>query len=263
MKGHPVPSHYLSNDCFVTIILVSWLVIVRLLISGVVVSVIITLMIRRLSSWDIRIISKCLLVTSTSTGSVIIFLVIIVIRKVPYHCESQNIKDFCFVLMCMFRQVYCDNKEFTTSFMVIVSGTANSKSIESKQGELAKKEKSRYSLTSLWITCGRLAHDRGPCPDTSNKYANKTNTPYVGSTAHALLVKETGNKIWIPNSNYNRPDKCKPATPASAPTGAPRKKPFEKKKDWTDTRRELLYALSPPSSSQTPNLLVVSLSSLS
>ena len=82
MKGHPVPSHYLSNDCFVTIILVPWLVIVGLLISGLVVSVIITLMIRRLSSWDIRIISKGLLVTSTSTGSMIIFLVIIVIRGV-------------------------------------------------------------------------------------------------------------------------------------------------------------------------------------
>ena len=165
--------------------------------------------------------------------------------------------------MCMFRQVCRDIKEFTTSFIVIVSGTANSISIESKQGELAKKEKSRHSPTSLCTTCGRLAHDRGPCPDASNKYANKTNTPYVGSTAHALLVKETGNKNWIPNSNYNRPDKCKPATPASAPTGAPGKKPFEKKKDWTDTRRDLLYALSPPSSSQTPDLLMVSLSSLS
>ena len=64
-----------------TIILVPRLVIVELLISGVVVSIIITLM-GRLSSRVIRRSSKGILVTSTSTGSVIIFLVIIAIRGV-------------------------------------------------------------------------------------------------------------------------------------------------------------------------------------
>ena len=65
----------------VTIILVPRQVIVELLISGVVVSIIITLM-GRLSSRVIRRSSKGILVTSTSTGSVIIFLVIIAIRGV-------------------------------------------------------------------------------------------------------------------------------------------------------------------------------------
>ena len=64
-----------------TIILVPRLVIVELLVSGVVVSIIITLM-GRLSSRVIRRSSKGILVTSTSTGSVIIFLVIIAIRGV-------------------------------------------------------------------------------------------------------------------------------------------------------------------------------------
>lgn len=35
------------------------------------------------------------------------------------------------------------------------------------------------------------------------------------------------------------------------------------KQDWKDTKRHLLYALSLPSSSPTPNLLLVSLSFLS
>ena len=28
--------------------------------------------------------------------------------------------------------------------------------------------------------------------------SNRTNSPYAGSAAHALLVKETGQKGWIP-----------------------------------------------------------------
>ena len=86
----------------------------------------------------------------------------------------------------------------------------------------------------------------------------RTNKNYVGSTAHALLVKETGNK----NPTITVRIRHKPAASAPAPTGAPGKKPFEKKKDWTNARRELLYAPSPPSSSQTLNLLVISISSL-
>ena len=46
-----------------------------------------------------------------------------------------NIEDSRSVLMCMLRQVYRDIKEFTTSFMLIVSGTANSKSIDSKKSK--------------------------------------------------------------------------------------------------------------------------------
>ena len=119
--------------------------------------------------------------------------------------------------------------------MMIVSGTANLKSIDSnksKQRELAKNEKPRHSPTSLCTTCGRFAHVKGPCPHASNKYANKTNAPFVDSTAHALLVKETGNKNWIPDSDYDRRDKRESATPAPALTGAPGEKPFEKREDY-------------------------------
>ena len=81
------------------------------------------------------------------------------------------------------------------------------------------------------------------------------------SAAHALLVKETGTRSRIPKTNLT--DKGENANTLPTSNAAPGKKPFEKKKDWKDTRRELIYAL-PPSPSLTPtdsNLLLVTLSS--
>ena len=79
----------------------------------------------------------------------------------------------------------------------------------------------------------------------------------TGSATHALLVKETGTRGWIPKTNL--PDKGKNANTLPTSNAAPGKKPFEKKKDWKDTRRELIYELS-PSLSLTPtdsNLFLV------
>ena len=60
-------------------------------------------------------------------------------RTIEGSCDVKlplgSIEDFRFVLMCMLRQVHRDIKEFTTSFMLIVSGTANSKSIDSKKSK--------------------------------------------------------------------------------------------------------------------------------
>ena len=46
--------------------------------------------------------------------------------------------------------------------------------------------------------CGRFYDDKDKCPEVESKYANKTFSPYVGSAAHSLLVKETGPKTFIP-----------------------------------------------------------------
>ena len=53
-------------------------------------------------------------------------------------------------------------------------------------------------VISTCTMCGRLYHDEDKCPEVERKYANKTNSLYVGFAAHTLLVKETGAKSFIP-----------------------------------------------------------------
>ena len=104
--------------------------------------------------------------------------------------------------------------------------------------------------------CGRFYHDKDKCPELESKYANKTNSPYVGSAAHSLLVKETGSKSFIPITGRKIPE----VLPESKE--APHKKHFGGKKNWKDNKSELIYSLSPSSPKIDSNLLSVTLSSL-
>ena len=52
-----------------------------------------------------------------------------------------NIKDYRYVLMWMFQQVYKEFKEWTTSFHMILIGTANSKSLDSKKSKAVEATK--------------------------------------------------------------------------------------------------------------------------
>ena len=108
--------------------------------------------------------------------------------------------------------------------------------------------------------CGRFYHEKSACPETSNNSANRTNSPYIGSDGHSLLVKETGQKGWIPKL-ASKPTSAKRAGIPPAPPSATVSKPFEEKKDWKDNKSELIYSLPPSSSSIDPNLLSVTLSS--
>ena len=158
--------------------------------------------------------------------------------------------------MCMFEQLYKEFKEWTTSFHMILIGTANSKSLDSKKSKVveAKKAGDKPKLKPTTCTmCGRFYHEKNACPETSNKYAYRTNSPYIGSAGHALLEKETGQKGWIPKPT-SKPASAKRAKIPPAPSGATGSKPFEKKKDWKDNKIELLYFLSPSSSLIDPNL---------
>ena len=175
-----------------------------------------------------------------------------------------NIKDFRYVLMWMFKSIYKELKELTSSCHLIILGTANSKSLTSKKSKVVEATKASDKPTPPRTTCtmcGRFYHEKSACPETSNRYANRTNSPYIGSAAHALLVKETGQKGWIPKP-ASKPAPAKPAGNAPAPLGATGSKPFEKKRDWKDKKSELIYSLSSSSSSIDPNLLSVTLSSL-
>lgn len=49
--------------------------------------------------------------------------------------------------------------------------------------------------------CGRFYHEKKDYPEAANKYSNKSSSLYVNSTAHALLVKETGVREYVPDSN--------------------------------------------------------------
>ena len=155
-----------------------------------------------------------------------------------------TIKDFRYVLMWMFKQIYEEIKEWTESFHMVLTGTANSKSIDSKKSKLVEAAKTSDKCKPPRTTCtmcGRFYHEKKVCPETSSRYANRTNFPYVGSAAHALLVKETGQKGWIPKPT-SEPAPAHHAGTIPTPIGATGSKPFEKKKDWKDKKSELIYS---------------------
>ena len=117
------------------------------------------------------------------------------------------------MLMWMFKQIYKELKELKTSCHLIITGTANSKSIDSKKSKVVEGTKASDKPKPPRITCtmcGRFYHEKSACPETSNRYANRTNFRYIGSAAHALLVKETGKRGWIPKP-ASKPAPAKPA----------------------------------------------------
>ena len=143
----------------------------------------------------------------------------------------KNIKDFHYVLMWMFKQLYKELKELTSSLHLIITGTANSKSLDSKKSKVVEATKAVDKPKPPRITCtmcGRFYHEKSVCPETSNRYANWTDSPYIGSAAHVLLVKETGQRGWIPKP-ASKPAPAKPAGTAPAPPGATGSKTFEKR----------------------------------
>ena len=95
--------------------------------------------------------------------------------------------------MITFRNLYRDMKEFQLSLHLNVTGSANSKVIDSKKTQKIEPPQNRFGDNKPTCTsCGRFFHVKDKCPDLESKYANKTNSPYVRSAAHSLLVKETG-----------------------------------------------------------------------
>ena len=143
----------------------------------------------------------------------------------------QTVVDFRFVLMVMFHIFYKDTKEFQASLHFTLVDSANSKSLDSKKSQAPKSDNNR-AIASTCAMCGRLYCERNKCPEVENKYANKTNSIYIGSATHALLVKETGHKGIIPNSHQ---DKRNISSTLPESNDAPSKKPFEKK-DWNEKR---------------------------
>ena len=63
--------------------------------------------------------------------------------------------------------------------------------------------------------------DKSTCkstsPETANNYPNQINSVCIGSAAHALLVKETGPKEWIPKFTFRPKAAGTRPTPNAAP----------------------------------------------
>ena len=86
-------------------------------------------------------------------------------------------------------------------------GTANSKALDSKKAPKLEAQTIRASESKSTCTmCGRFYHDKDKCPELESKYANKTKSPYVGSAAHSLLVKETASKSIVPITKRKIPE---------------------------------------------------------
>ena len=151
-----------------------------------------------------------------------------------------SIVDFCFVLMITFHNLYKDIKEFHLSLHLQITGTAISKVVASKKMQKVEPHPNHASDNRPTCTvCGRFFHDKNKCPEVESNYANGTNSPYVSSAAHSLLVKETGSKSFIPITGRKIPE----VLPESKE--APHKKHFGGKKNWKDNKSELIYSLSP------------------
>ena len=164
---------------------------------------------------------------------------------------------FRFVLMITFRNLYRDMTEFQLSLHLNVTSSANSKVIDSKKTQKVEPHQNRATDNKPTCTaCGRFFPIKDKCPDLESKYANKTNSPYVGSAAHSLLVKEAGPKSFIPITKRKIPE----VLPESKET--PNKKQLGGEKNWKDNKSELNYSLAPSSPETDSNLLSVTLSSL-
>ena len=98
--------------------------------------------------------------------------------------------QFLELLVDLFKHPHEFN-EWTTSFHMILIGTANSKSLDSKKLKVVEAKKAGDKPKPPFTTCtmcGRFYHEKSACPETSNKYANRTNSPYIGSDGHPMTT---------------------------------------------------------------------------
>ena len=79
-----------------------------------------------------------------------------------------NIKDFRYVVMWMFKQIYKELKELTSSCHQTITGTANSKSLTSKKSKVVEATKASDKPKPPRTTCtmcGRFNREKSACPE--------------------------------------------------------------------------------------------------
>ena len=102
----------------------------------------------------------------------------------------QSIVDFRFVPIT-FRNLYKDLKEIQLGLHLQLTGTANSKVVDSKKTQRVEAHHNCASESKSTCTmCGRFYHNKDKCLEVDSKYANKTTSLYIGSFS-------TGEGDWL------------------------------------------------------------------
>ena len=174
-----------------------------------------------------------------------------------------NIREFRFLLIDMFEAVRKDIKEMQTVLDFNLSGSSRTRTSEPTKMEKAPKGQPPTGAPAKHCTvCGRYFHEGTTCRLKESKYANHANKPYVGSEAHAKMVKDKGiQATFIPlEGSGNNPSLKRKAE--SVPSEGPNRPQI--KKDWKNNKGELVYSLSstPTSTPTSSNFLPVTLTSL-
>ena len=186
-----------------------------------------------------------------------------ILRKLNRTFPVENFREFRFVLINMFEAVQQDIKEMQTVLHFTLSMNSRTRTSEPTKREKAPKGQPPTGAPAKHCTvCCRYFHEGTTCRLKESKYANYANKPYVGSEAHARLVKDKGiQATFIPlggsvnNSNLKRKAE-------SAPSERPNRPRI--KKDWKNNKVEQVYSLSstPTSTPTSSNFLSVTLTSL-
>ena len=121
-----------------------------------------------------------------------------------------TVDDFRFVFMACFEDSR-RSRARTISYRWAVIGTPEThhgdiKAVSFKEKNQANPTKSGNKTPSvpkaesvLCQFCGKYNHSNADCRTRTSEFTNNQNHPYVGSEAHGLLVKATGDRDWIPN----------------------------------------------------------------
>ena len=163
----------------------------------------------------------------------------------------------------MFETVRQDIKEMQTVLHFTLSGNSRTRTSEPTKREKAPKRQPPTGAPAKHCTvCGRYFYEGTTCRLKESKYANHANKPYVGSEAHAKLIKDKGiQATFIPlEGSGNNPNLKRKAE--SAPSERPNRPQI--KKDWKNNKGEQVYSLSstPTSTPTSSNFLSVTLTSL-
>ena len=124
----------------------------------------------------------------------------------------ENIRESRFVLINMFEAVRQDIKEMRTVLHFTLSGNFWTRTSEPTKREKAPKgQPPTGAPTKRCTVCGRYFHEGTACRLKESKYANYANKLYVGSEAHAKLVKDKGiQATFIPlEGSGNNPNQSK------------------------------------------------------
>ena len=174
-----------------------------------------------------------------------------ILTKLKITSPVDNIREFRFVLLNMFAAVREDTKKLQSELRLKVSGNSRTRT-----SEPTTKEKLPTGAPAKHSTvCGQYFHDSSTCRHRDSLYANHANKPFIGSDAHAKLVKARGGRSAFialegASTNQNLFGRERQNQPLL------NRQPL--KKGWKNRKGEQVYSLFSSSTSTSSNFLYVS-----